>query len=242
MKPHNFQIKTRAAAALAALLLCACIAETSETIEVADRLPANGIDETTRPAAPRNPAGNKDSGTDPSTGNGPDNLTNNPAAPSELPRSEGQLNKRLAAWFSVRENYDLVYKDVLKFYPEGRYNGCVAFLSAALRRLDVYIPINTATESPSLITKPFSRFLENSLGWQRIGTSGNLRSGDIVFTQDNPSYPTYPAHTYMFLNWSNKAAGLANVIDNQEFTHERNIYSASEGFNFTPYAYALRAP
>lgn len=155
------------------------------------------------------------------------------------------MNQRLNSWFSVRENYDLVYRDVLKFYPDGRYNGCVAFLSAALRRLGTQVPLSAidgTAESPSLVTKPFSNYLENSLGWKRIGSAANLQAGDIVFTRDNRSYPGYPAHTYMFHAWSDKSVGVALVIDNQDFTHERNIYSSGGGFNFTPYAYALRAP
>lgn len=233
--------KTKLFYALLALQTSACIPETSETIEVTNRMPSNGVEERNNPSP--SPARGGGTHRTPATAPEPDNLNGQPSAPEpETPADETHTNQRLASWFSVRSNYDLVYKDVLTFYPEGRYNGCVAFLSAALRRIDVYIPLRTATESPSLITKPFSRYLEYSLGWNRIGGAQNLRRGDVVFTTDNASYPGYPAHTYMFLSWSDKTSGLALVIDNQDFTHERNIYSTVEGFNFTPYAYALRAP
>ena len=224
-----------------ALAASACLPETSETIEIENRLPSNGVDDRTSPNQQPKPAEQGGVKRYPATAT--------PNAPSEFPSpdfdagpDETSVNERLASWFSVRSNYDLVYSDVLKFYPDGRYNGCVAFLSAALRRIDVYIPIRTSTESPSLVTRPFSRYLEYSLGWKRVGGAENLRRGDVVFTKDNTSYPGYPAHTYMFLSWSNKSIGLAFVIDNQDFTHERNIYSTIEGFNFTPYSYALRAP
>lgn len=152
-------------------------------------------------------------------------------------------NDSLSAWFSQRPNYDLVMKDVSLFYKPVRDNGCVAFLSAALRRIGVSIPIDTeGAESPSLVTLPFSRFLEGRLGWRRISSPQELRAGDIVFTRDNPSYPGYPAHTYMFQDWSHKPSGIALVIDNQDFTHERNIYDNDTAFNFTPFSYALRAP
>jgi hypothetical protein len=150
---------------------------------------------------------------------------------------------RLAAWYSVRANYVTVLSDVAEFYKPVRYNGCVAFLSAALRRIGVNIPIASAQqESPSLVTRPFSQYLENRLGWRRIGSASNLRAGDVVFTRDNLSYPGYPAHTYMFQAWSRRDLGIALVIDNQDFTHERNIYDNDTAFNFTPYAYALRSP
>ncbi|MEY4063796.1 MAG: hypothetical protein RIR26_4 [Pseudomonadota bacterium] len=153
------------------------------------------------------------------------------------------FNATLSAWYSQRANYELVMKDVSLFYKPVRDNGCVAFLSAALRRLGVNVPIDTeGTESPSLVTLPFSRFLEGRLGWKRVTSAEDLRSGDIVFTRDNPSYPGYPAHTYLFQDWSHRETGIALVIDNQDFTHERNIYDNETAFNFTPFSYALRAP
>lgn len=153
------------------------------------------------------------------------------------------FNRQLFDWYAQYANYGLVMQDVKGFYPPLRYNGCVAFMSAALRRLGVNIPIaKSDPESPSLVTRPFSQYLEHRLGWVRVSSASALLSGDIVFTRDNPSYPGYPAHIYMFHSWSNKALGIALVVDNQDFTHERNIYDNDVGFNFTPFAYALRAP
>jgi len=152
-------------------------------------------------------------------------------------------NEKLADWYSVRVNYETVLADVREFYKPLRYNGCVAFLSAALRRIGVNIPLGSGQqESPSLVTRPFSQYLENKLGWIRIDSASNLKAGDVVFTRDNPSYPGYPAHTYMFQAWSRQDMGIAFVIDNQDYTHERNIYDNDTAFNFTPYAYALREP
>lgn len=212
------------------LLLVACVFEPSETIEVpTSDEPQRLTGPLARPKTPRSSAAEPGRDTD----------------QEQQPTSDSKINQRLNSWFSVRANYDLVYRDVLKFYPDGRYNGCVAFLSAALRRLGTHVPLSASdgtAESPSLVTKPFSSYLENSLGWKRIGSAANLQAGDIVFTRDNKSYSGYPAHTYMFHAWSDKSVGVALVIDNQDFTHERNIYSSGGGFNFTPYAYALRAP
>lgn len=216
---------------LLSLVLIACHPESSETIEIGTPSQDDGRREISAPT--RQVRGQ--AATDENNDDGSLDQEKNPTASG--------FNQRFAFWFGNKTNYDLVYQDVLGFYPEGRYNGCVAFLSAALRRMGVSIPIRTAsTESPSLVTKPFSNYLENTLGWRRIGGAMNLQPGDIVFTKDNPSYPGYPAHTYMFQAWSNKWIGVALVVDNQDFTHERNIYSSGGGFNFTPYAYALRAP
>ena len=166
-----------------------------------------------------------------------------PAATAPNDSSAAKVSDTLAEWYSIRSNYALVLNDVRSFYAPVRYNGCVAFISAALRRVGVEIPITTEQEeSPSLVTRPFANYLEQKLNWVRIGEASQLRAGDIVFTRDNPSYPGYPAHTYMFQSWSRKNLGIALVIDNQDFSHERNIYDNDTAFNFTPYAFALRSP
>lgn len=228
---HKFSRAKQLSGALAVqLLFSACVFEPSETIEMPTSEESQRLTgPLPRPKAPRSSAAEPVLEPD----------------QERQPSSSANINQRLNSWFSVRANYDLVYRDVLKFHPDGRYNGCVAFLSAALRRLGTQVPLSASdgtAESPSLVTKPFSNYLENSLGWKRIGSAANLQAGDIVFTRDNKSYPGYPAHTYMFHTWSDKSVGVALVIDNQDFTHERNIYSSGGGFNFTPYAYALRAP
>lgn len=151
-------------------------------------------------------------------------------------------NQALFEYYSQRENYNQVFSDVLKFYPTGRSNGCVAFMSSALRRVGVNIPLGVYVggESVSLVTKPFSRYLTETLGWMRINDANSLQPGDVVLTEDDSRYPGYPAHTYMFHSWSNRSAGIGWVIDNQDFIHERNVFGYGS-YNFTPFAYALRS-
>jgi hypothetical protein len=151
-------------------------------------------------------------------------------------------NQKLFEYYSKRENYNQVFSDVLKFYPTGRSNGCVAFMSSALRRVGVNIPIGVyiGGESVSLVTKPFSRYLTETLGWMRINDANSLQPGDVVLTEDDRRYPGYPAHTYMFHSWSDRSAGIGWVIDNQDFIHERNVFGYGS-YNFTPFAYALRS-
>lgn len=214
---------------LITLLTPACAPETNETIEVGIPSPAL-----------RNPNQQRPNG--PSRGSAADGSVDSDTEENPYERSKS-LNQNLFSWYSVRSNYELIYRDVLKFHPDGRHNGCVAFVSAALRRVGVKIPIRSERGGPvSLVTTSFSDYLEQNLGWRRIGAATNLRAGDVVFTEENPSDPGYPAHTYVFHSWTNKYNGLALVIDNQDFTHERNIDSNSGIYNFTPFAYALRAP
>jgi hypothetical protein len=155
----------------------------------------------------------------------------------------GTANKKLFDFYSVRTNYNSVFSDVLKFYPAGRSNGCVAFMSTALRRSGTAVPVSEYIngESVSLVTKPFARYLTERLGWTKITSANNLQPGDVVLTEDDARYPSYPAHTYMFYGWSNQRAGIGWVIDNQDFIHERNIFGYGT-YNFTPFAYALRSP
>jgi len=155
----------------------------------------------------------------------------------------GLANKKLFEFYSVRTNYDDVFDEVLRFYPAGRRNGCVAFMSTALRKSGTAVPLSEYYngESVSLVTKPFARYLTERLNWTKITSANNLQPGDVVLTEDDVRYPGYPAHTYMFYGWSNQKSGIGWVIDNQDFIHERNIFGYGT-YNFTPFAYALRSP
>lgn len=155
----------------------------------------------------------------------------------------GTSNKKLFDFYKIRANYDDVYDEVLTFYPSGRRNGCVAFMSTALRMSGTAVPVweSINGETISLVTKPFARYLQERLGWTKITSANNLQPGDVVLTEDDARYPGYPAHTYMFYGWSNQKGGIGWVIDNQDFIHERNIFGYGT-YNFTPFAYALRSP
>jgi hypothetical protein len=154
----------------------------------------------------------------------------------------GTANRRLFDFYKQRSNYDKVFDEVLRFYPPGRSNGCVAFMSTALRLSGTQVPISESIrgESISLVTKPFAQYLQQQLGWTKITVARNLQPGDVVLTKDDSRYPGYPAHTYMFYGWSKPESGVGWVIDNQDFIHERNIFGYGS-YNFTPFAYALRS-
>lgn len=156
--------------------------------------------------------------------------------------NNSNVHTKLFNFYSQRVNYNKVYDNVMGWFGT-RTNGCVAFMSTALRMIGVDVPQNgyLDNEPVSLVTRPFSRYLEEKLGWKRFTNPNDLRPGDVVFTQTAPNDPGYPAHTYMFHSWSNKAASVAWVVDNQDFTHLRNIQESGT-FNFTPFDYGLRAP
>ncbi|MFZ9889556.1 MAG: peptidoglycan-binding domain-containing protein [Myxococcota bacterium] len=170
-----------------------------------------------------------------------------PAAPSQTASSSTPMgtHARLSEQYSSPGGYNAVRSAVRRFYPPDRDNGCVAYMSEALRQVGVPVPktADASGSSISLVTKPFSNYLENKLGWQRIHSAADLRPGDVCFTRDNPSYPGYPAHTFMFQGWKDQARGIAWVVDNQDNVHPRNIHVDDFGnYNFTPFRYALRAP
>jgi len=148
---------------------------------------------------------------------------------------------RLAEYYSNSSNYRNVYNDVMGWYGTTS-NGCVAFMSTALRQVGYSVPKHgrdARGEGISLVTRPFSNYLEGQLGFQRINDARALKPGDVVFTTDAPRWPGYPAHTYMFQSWADQSQGLAYVVDNQGSTHIRNIWQHGT-FNFSPFRYALR--
>ncbi len=166
----------------------------------------------------------------------------NPPDSSKI-KIEGLANQRLLDFYTKKANYDRVYKEVLSFYPNGRSNGCVAFLSSALRLTNTFVPKDKVINgyNVSLVTIAFSDYLSKTLNWKVIKDVNLLLPGDVVMTIPPKEYPGIPAHTYMFQNWKDRKNGIGIVVDNQAFSHERNIFGSGT-YNFTPFWYALRAP
>lgn len=152
------------------------------------------------------------------------------------------IHRKLFDFYSTESGYASVMASVATFYPPVRKNGCVAFMSTALRKVGVPVPFDTDDEglSISLVTRPFSDWLK-SQGWRVILNHEELMPGDVCFTVDAPGDPGFPAHTYMLHSWIGEDHVNGLVVDNQAFTHPRNIH-AFGSFNFSPFAYALRSP
>lgn len=154
------------------------------------------------------------------------------------PARADDLNARLVGWYGQKQHYRQVKREVLAWHKTTK-NACVAFVSTALRDLGVDVPLDAEVdgESVSRLTRPLSLWLEDHLGWTRVLEVDDLRPGDVVFTEQ----PEYPWHVYVFHSWSDEGDHLARVLDNQGFLNVRDVLGTGPG-NFTPFAYALRAP
>lgn len=146
----------------------------------------------------------------------------------------GGWNKKIVDYYSVKANYDKVHTDVMGWYGTTK-NGCVAFMSTAMRHVGVSISKSEKLDgnSVSLWVPSFSKFMEQKLQWIKFDKHEFLEPGDVVISEGF-------AHTYMFQGWKNQAKGLGLVVDNQGFTHERNIFGYGSG-NFTPWKWAFRS-
>jgi lysozyme family protein len=159
------------------------------------------------------------------------------------PRNNGNVGnttRRLHDFYSKENNYNSVYDNVMSWYGTTS-NGCTAFVSTALRLIgyDVPIEVNADGYNISLWTAALSGYLEDK-GWKRSTLANNMLPGDIVFTDDGGYDDDIPCHVYVFSKWHDSSKEVAWVIDNQDFTHRRNIYAGDGIFNFSPFAYFLR--
>lgn len=147
-----------------------------------------------------------------------------------------------ADYFSHEPNYNKIYWNVMGWFGSTR-NGCVAFASTALRFLGAPLTIDQVYngERVSLLTRPFSAYLEQRMGWTRITSSKHLKPGDLVFTVDEPTAPGYPAHVFMHNGYVDSAKTISWAVDNQDFTHERAL-SGDKQKDYSAFAYALRSP
>src|SRR5262249_46497679 len=135
---------------------------------------------------------------------------------SAEPRLE--TTTRLHRFYGTPDGYAAVTRDVMKWHKTRR-NGCVAFASTALRHIGVAIPTDVQIDgrNVSRITRAFSRYLAETLGWTRIDTLDALRLGDLVFSTDAPCCPGYPNHVVMFDGWVKRDQRIARVVDNNGF-------------------------
>ena len=148
------------------------------------------------------------------------------------------VGPRLHRYLSRVDNDRSVRREVLSWHRTMR-NGCVAFASTALRRIGVAVPERGLRdgEGVSRITRAFSSFLEEELGWRRVVRVRDLRVGDLVFTTDAPCCPGYPAHVFVFEGWQSRARGVALATDNQARRRARPL---AGGGGIDGFAYALR--
>lgn len=161
---------------------------------------------------------------------------------SPSPSSNLSSGQEFSNFYSDISNYGEIYRVVMSWYGTTS-NGCVAFASTALRIFGISIPQNGVWngERLSLLTKPFSSYLENKLGWQRITDRADLEPGDLVFTVDEPKAPGYPAHVFMHAGYADSNRQISLAVDNQGFTHPRALAGDIKK-DYSAFAYALRMP
>jgi len=149
---------------------------------------------------------------------------------------------KLHRYYGTAAGYQKVQRDVLGWHKTTR-NGCVAFASTALRHIGVEIPFDVRKDgfSVSRITRAFSRYLSEDLGWERIDAVDALRPGDVVFTVDAPCCPGYPAHVMMFDGWSRRDHTIGRFVDNQGFRVVRAM-AGNATRDVDGFGYALRPP
>jgi hypothetical protein len=146
--------------------------------------------------------------------------------------------RRLLEFYTRRENYNAVRNNVATWYAPVTTNGCVAFLSTALRMIGVPVPRSGEQGTDPLIslrTGPFAAFLQREQGWTRVGSARDLKPGDVVFTVGEN-----PTHVFLFVRWHEPRPSVAIVVDNQGFLIERNIDARVSPFKDL-FQFALRA-
>ena len=148
-------------------------------------------------------------------------------------RTVGQEAARLVA---SRAGYRDVIRDVRGWHGTLR-NGCVAFVTTALRHVGFAVPDERRDgpwSNPARVTFSFDTYLAEE-GWARIEDGAALVAGDVVFTAGAPD------HVMLFHGWADPAALIAIVSDNQKQRYRRSLRTTSRdgqaGFGF-----ARRAP
>lgn len=152
------------------------------------------------------------------------------------------VTEKLHRYYGTWAGYRKVQADALGWHKTAQ-NGCVAWASTALRHVGVEIPVDGKKDGQgvSRITRAFSRYLAEDLGWTRLDDASALRPGDVVFTTDAPCCPGYPAHVMIFDGWTRRDHSAARFIDNQGFDVERPMV-AQPGSDYDGFGYALRPP
>jgi hypothetical protein len=149
---------------------------------------------------------------------------------------------KLHRYYGTTAGYTKVHRDVMGWHKTTQ-NGCVAFASTALRHVGVEIPFDVRKDgfSVSRITRAFSRYLSEDLGWERIEAPDSLRPGDVVFTVDAGCCPGYPAHVMIFDGWLRRDRTVGRFIDNQGFRVARAM-TGTPSRHVDGFGYALRPP
>jgi hypothetical protein len=160
-----------------------------------------------------------------------------------VPAAADTLGERLVRDYGSARGYRSIKREVLAWHGTTR-NGCVAFVSTALRRLGLPVPqdgVDADGHGVSRITIALARHLEAALHWRRIDDPAALQPGDLVFTTDHPCCVGIPEHVFVFAAWHDRARMQALAIDNQGRRYVRALRPDAPT-SHAAFAWALRAP
>lgn len=136
------------------------------------------------------------------------------------PSTSTDYNAQVFKYLTSPENRASVGTRAIKLNNGEAHNACVYFVSEALRRVGLKIPVSTANTT-TLISDLKAR------GFKTFYKLEDLKPGDICFTTDGSGkIGGTPTHSYIFMGW--KSSGIAYVCDNQiydynSFYHERSM-------------------
>lgn len=156
-----------------------------------------------------------------------------------------ETNKKLDTYYADYPKYRAVYNDVMSWFGTTT-NGCVAFLSTAMRHVNVAIPQDGKINGYGISTwtEAFEIYVRDELKWNVIADGAELLPGDVVISEDR--YPGHPDHVYMFHGWHDKILSIGWVVDNQnntinDYVHKRNVIGDQPRLQKRPYARHYRA-
>ncbi len=146
------------------------------------------------------------------------------------------VGEEAARLVARRAGYRDVIRDVRGWHGTLR-NGCVAFVTTALRHVGFSVPDvrpEGPWSNPARVTFSLDAYLADA-GWPSIQDATALRAGDVVFTTGAPD------HVMLFHGWADQAALIAIVSDNQQQRYRRPLHHADQG-GLAGFGFARRAP
>jgi hypothetical protein len=129
-------------------------------------------------------------------------------------RQKKRLSQKLYEYMSNTSNGNSVGARAKILNNGDLHNTCVYYVSEALRRVGVNIPIGT-DNTDELVSQLKSR------GFTKGTNLADLKPGDIAFTTDINGGNGHPSHSYIFLGWA--SPGVAKITDNQVY-HYSSFY------------------
>ena len=169
---------------------------------------------------------------------------------NKLIRKQSKLQNDLYQYLLVPNQRDSIKNRAIKLNNGNQHNSCVYFVSEALRKIGLKIPLRVCNIGRFKSKNNSNLSLIKQLKFIKWKTSNSLSlllPGDICFT--TPDYNGLPSHVYVFMGWVKSGrVDYAYVCDNQSYDygftlHIRNIKNSLPGkeafysFIYSPITY-----